>query len=104
MKLLLAEDERELSNAIVRVLKHNNYTVDAVYDGAEALEYLTFGNYDGVILDIMMPKADGLTVLRKAREGGNNVPVLLLPRAARSTTESKGLTRARTITLRNRLR
>ena len=44
MKLLLAEDERELSNAIVRVLKHNNYTVDAVYDGAEALEYLTFGN------------------------------------------------------------
>ena len=61
MKLLLAEDERELSNAIVRVLKHNNYTVDAVYDGAEALEYLTFGNYDGVILDIMMPKADGLS-------------------------------------------
>ena len=99
MKLLLAEDERELSNAIVRVLKHNNYTVDAVYDGAEALEYLTFGNYDGVILDIMMPKADGLTVLRKVRS-----PCFCLPRAARSTTESKGLTRARTITLRSRLR
>ena len=87
MKLLLAEDERELSNAIVRVLKHNNYTVDAVYDGAEALEYLTFGNYDGVILDIMMPKADGLTVLRKAREGGNNVPVLLL--TARSEVDDR---------------
>ena len=87
MKLLLAEDERELSNAIVRVLKHNNYTVDAVYDGAEALEYLTFGNYDGVILDIMMPKADGLTVLRKVREGGNNVPVLLL--TARSEVDDR---------------
>ena len=90
MKLLLAEDERELSNAIVRVLKHNNYTVDAVYDGAEALEYLTFGNYDGVILDIMMPKADGLTVLRKVREGGNNVPVLLLTARSEEFDELMG--------------
>lgn len=78
MKLLLAEDEKELSNAIVRVLKHNNYNVDAVYDGAEALEYLTFGDYDGVILDIMMPKVDGLTVVKTIREKGNNVPVMLL--------------------------
>ncbi len=78
MKLLLAEDERELSGAVVRVLKHNNYTVDAVYDGAEALEYLTYGEYDGVILDIMMPKADGLTVLRTIRAQGNNLTVNLL--------------------------
>lgn len=78
MKLLLAEDERELSNAVVKILKHNNYNVDAVYDGEEALEYLTFAEYDGVILDIMMPKLDGLSVVRTLRERGNNVPVLLL--------------------------
>lgn len=57
MRLLLAEDEEDLSRALVTVLKHNNYSVDAVYDGAEALDYLeNGGNYDGVILDIMMPK------------------------------------------------
>ena len=55
MRLLLAEDEEDLSRALVTVLKHNNYSVDAVYDGAEALDYLENGdNYDGVILDIMM--------------------------------------------------
>ena len=56
MRLLLAEDEEDLSRALVAVLKHNNYSVDAVYDGKEALDYLENGdNYDGVILDIMMP-------------------------------------------------
>ena len=78
MRLLLAEDERELSDALVVILKHNNYSVDAVYDGAEALDYLEAGNYDGAILDIMMPKMDGLTVLRKIREQGSTLPVLIL--------------------------
>lgn len=91
MKLLLAEDERELSNIIVRVLKHNNYTVDAVYDGQEALEYLTFGDYDGVILDIMMPKTDGITVLKTIRERGNTVPVLLLTAKAEIDDRVTGL-------------
>ena len=91
MKLLLAEDERELSGAVVRVLKHNNYTVDAVYDGAEALEYLTYGKYDGVILDIMMPKADGLTVLRTIRAQGNNVPVILLTAKSEVDDRVEGL-------------
>lgn len=91
MKLLLAEDERELSAAIVRVLKHNNYNVDAVYDGEEALEYLTFGDYDGVILDIMMPKKDGLSVLRTIRENGNNAPVLLLTAKAEIDDRVSGL-------------
>ena len=91
MKLLLAEDERELSGAVVRVLKHNNYTVDAVYDGAEALEYLTYGEYDGVILDIMMPKADGLTVLRTIRAQGNNVPVILLTAKSEVDDRVEGL-------------
>ena len=56
MRLLLAEDEKALSNALVTIFKHNNYSVDAVYNGQDALDYLTEGdNYDGAILDIMMP-------------------------------------------------
>ncbi len=78
MRLLLAEDEKELSDALVAVLKHNNYSVDAVYDGQEALDYLEAQEYDGAILDIMMPKMDGITVLKKIRAQGNNVPVLML--------------------------
>ena len=78
MRLLLAEDERELSNALVTILKHSNYSVDAVYNGADALDYLETGLYDGVILDIMMPRVDGIEVLRRLRAAGNAVPVLLL--------------------------
>ena len=78
MRLLLAEDEKELSNALVTILKHNNYSVDAVYDGLEALDYLQAENYDGAILDIMMPKMDGLTVLKKLRASGSDLPVLML--------------------------
>ena len=61
-----------------RTLEKNNYSVDAAYDGEEALDYLSVGQYDGVILDIMMPKMDGLTVLRRLRAKGNNIPVLML--------------------------
>jgi DNA-binding response OmpR family regulator len=78
MRLLLAEDERELTRALVAVLIHNNYSVDAVYDGQEAIDYLENGNYDGAILDIMMPKLDGISVLRHIRDKGNTIPVLLL--------------------------
>ena len=78
MKLLFAEDERSLSRAITHILEKNCYSVDAVYDGQAALEYLENGDYDGVILDIMMPKADGITVLRELRSKGNHVPVLML--------------------------
>lgn len=78
MRLLLAEDERELSRALVTILEHSSYTVDAVYNGADALDYLRSGLYDGAILDIMMPQMDGLTVLRTAREEGISLPVLLL--------------------------
>ena len=56
MRLLLAEDEEELSEALAAVLRHNNYSVDTVFDGQEALDYLEGQEYDGVILDIMMPK------------------------------------------------
>lgn len=56
MRLLLAEDERELSNALVAILEHSDYEVDAVYDGEKALEYALERDYDGILLDIMMPK------------------------------------------------
>lgn len=78
MRLLLAEDEKDLSKALVAILEHNHYSVDAVYDGKEALEYLESADYDGVILDIMMPKMDGITVLKTIREKGDSVPVLML--------------------------
>jgi DNA-binding response OmpR family regulator len=78
MRLLLAEDERELADALVVILKHNHYSVDAVYNGQDALDYLEGQHYDGAILDIMMPRMDGLTVLRTIRSRGNHVPVLLL--------------------------
>ncbi|NCC67830.1 MAG: response regulator transcription factor [Clostridia bacterium] len=78
MRLLLAEDEKELSNALVTILRHNNYSVDAVYNGQDALDYLEAENYDGVILDIMMPKVDGITVLKTIRKKGNYIPVLML--------------------------
>lgn len=87
MRLLLAEDEKSLSRALVKILEHGNYSVDAVYDGEEALDYLEADNYDGVILDIMMPKKDGLTVLKEIRAKGNLVPVLLL--TAKSEIEDK---------------
>ena len=87
MRLLLAEDERSLSKAIVTILEKNNYSADAVYDGVEALEYLESRNYDGLILDIMMPRMDGLTVLKKLREKGNTIPVLML--TAKSEVDDK---------------
>ena len=92
MRVLLAEDERELSNALVTILKHNNYSVDAVYDGLSAAEYIESGdNYDAVILDIMMPKMDGISVLKRIRAGGIAVPVLLLTAKAEVDDRVRGL-------------
>lgn len=87
MRVLLCEDEKDLSNALVAILKHNKYAVEAVYDGEEALEYLACDNFDVVLLDIMMPKVDGLTVLKTIRSQGNNIPVLML--TAKSQTDDK---------------
>lgn len=72
MRLLLAEDEHSLSRALTAILKGNCYGVDAVCNGEDALAYLETGSYDGVILDIMMPKLDGLEVLRRLRSRGNH--------------------------------
>ena len=87
MRILLAEDERSLSRAIIALLEKHNYSADAVYDGQEALDYLETENYDAVILDIMMPRLDGLSVLRTLRERGSQIPVLLL--TAKSEVEDK---------------
>ncbi len=89
MRLLLAEDEHSLSRALVAILEGNCYAVDAVYDGEDALAYLDTGSYDGLILDIMMPKLDGLEVLRRLRGRGSQIPVLLL--TAKGEVEDKVL-------------
>lgn len=78
MKLLYAEDEISMSEAVVDILTYHKYTVDAVYDGKEALDYARTENYDGIILDIMMPGMDGTEVLRTLRKEGCTTPVLLL--------------------------
>ncbi|KIR03125.1 Regulation of D-alanyl-lipoteichoic acid biosynthesis, DltR [Lachnospiraceae bacterium TWA4] len=89
MRLLLAEDELALSKALTTILERSNYSVDPVYDGQEALDYLEADNYDGLILDIMMPKVDGITVLKTIRQRGNPIPVLLL--TAKSEIDDKVL-------------
>ena len=91
MRILLAEDEKSLSRALVKILEHNNYSADAVYNGEDALEYLRCGNYDGAILDIMMPKMDGISVLKKARAEKIAVPILMLTAKAEIDDKVLGL-------------
>ena len=87
MRILLAEDERSMSRALVAILTKNNYSVDAVYDGEEALRYLKTGDYDAAVLDIMMPKLDGIEVLKAIRKEGNLIPIIML--TAKSQIEDK---------------
>ena len=91
MRLLLAEDEKELAKALAVILRHNNYSVDVVHNGEDALCYLENGDYDGAILDIMMPKVDGLTVLRRIRAAGNVIPVLILTAKSEIDDRVEGL-------------
>ncbi len=78
MRILLAEDEKELSKALTAILKYNHYSVDAVYDGADAFDYGVAENYDAIILDIMMPKKNGIEVLEELRKNGVTTPILIL--------------------------
>lgn len=87
MKLLYAEDEISMSEAVKDILEYHNYSVDAVYDGEEALEFARLEHYDGIILDVMMPKLNGLQVLQKLRAEGCKTPVLLL--TAKSEVEDR---------------
>ncbi len=91
MKLLVVEDDRDLNESLCRRLKKAGNTVDSCFDGSDAVDYISAAQFDAVIMDIMMPKKDGLEVLKELRNGGNLTPVLLL--TAKDTTEDiiKGL-------------
>lgn len=91
MKLLYAEDERSMSEAVTDILEYHKYSVDAVYDGEEALSYATSEEYDGIILDIMMPKMSGLEVLKELRKKGISTPVLLLTAKSEIEDQVEGL-------------
>lgn len=91
MRILLAEDEKELSNALVAVLTHNHYAVDPVYNGTDALDWALAGEYDALILDIMMPGRTGLEVLEELRRQGVASPVLLLTAKAELDDRITGL-------------
>ena len=87
MKLLLVEDSQQLNKALSAVLKRNNYIVDSAFDGEEALEFIQDYTYDLIILDIMLPKINGLEVLKNVREKGIKTPIIML--TAKATTEDK---------------
>ena len=91
MRILLAEDEVAMSEAVVDILDYHHYAVDAVYNGADALDYARSQNYDGIILDIMMPRMDGIEVLRRLRSEGNRTPVLLLTAKGEVEDRIRGL-------------
>ena len=87
MKLLLVEDNVQLNKALSTLLKRNSYLVDSAFDGEEALIFLKDYNYDVIVLDIMLPKIDGLEVLRRTRSNGIATPIIML--TAKSTIEDK---------------
>ncbi len=91
MRILYAEDEVALARAVAKILEKNNYTVDVVHNGLDALDYLQNGNYDIAILDIMMPKMDGITLLRKLRVSGITIPVIMLTAKAEIDDKVLGL-------------
>ncbi len=91
MRILLAEDEPSLSKALVKILVKSNYSVDAVFNGRDALDYLNADNYDAAILDVMMPQMDGISVLKEIRSAGNRIPIMLLTAKAEVDDKVMGL-------------
>ncbi|MFC9710775.1 response regulator transcription factor [Paenibacillus sp. NPDC056933] len=91
MRILIAEDEVHLAEAVSQILKKNNYSVDIVHDGRTGLDYALSGIYDLLLLDIMMPEMDGITVLRKLRSEGNHTPVILLTAKGELSDKVTGL-------------
>ena len=87
MRILVVEDEKDLNNIITKHLKKNNFSVDSVFNGEEALEYLEYGAYDLIVLDIMLPKVNGYEVIKKLRENKNETAVLML--TARDSIDDK---------------
>ena len=91
MKILLVEDEIDLNNIVTKYLKKNGYSVDSVFDGEKALDYLKYGEYDLVILDIMLPKINGFEVIKELRNKGNHTSVLMLTARDSADDKVKGL-------------
>lgn len=91
MRILLAEDERDLNSIITKKLISDGYSVDSVYDGQEAIDILSYTEYDAMILDIMMPKKDGYEVLKYLRSSGKSTPVLFLTARDSIMDKVKGL-------------
>lgn len=91
MRLLLADDEQELTDALSVILTYNKYSVDVVYDGQDTLDYALTGDYDGLILDVMMPKMNGFDVLRVLRAEGITTPVIMLTAKSQLQDKIEGL-------------
>ena len=87
MRILVVEDEKNLNKLISKKLTAEGYSVDSCFDGMEALDFLSMASYDGVILDVMMPRLDGFGLLKRMRQDGNRTPVLFL--TARDAVEDK---------------
>ncbi len=90
MKLLIAEDERDLAEALTAFFEKNQFTVDTVYNGQDAYDYAIAGGYDAVILDVMMPKLNGIEVLRRLRLDGFSAPVMMLTAKAEKDDRVEG--------------
>lgn len=90
MKLLIAEDEVDLAEALTAFFEKNQFTVDAVHDGQDAYDYARAGDYDAVILDVMMPKLNGIQVLRRLREEGYSAPIMMLTAKAQKDDRVEG--------------
>ena len=91
MRVLVVEDEKDLNSIICSKLVKEGYNVDACYDGQAALDYMEAENYDGAIMDIMIPNKDGITVLREMRNAGIQVPVLFLTAKTETQDIVRGL-------------
>ena len=91
MKLMLAEDEPGLSRALTAILQHSDYEIDTALDGLTALEYLLANDYDAAILDIMMPGMDGIEVLKRTREAGKRLPIIMLTAKSEVSDKVEGL-------------
>ncbi len=91
VRILVVEDEKRLSEALVHILKKKNYTVDAVYDGEDGLDYIMSGIYDVVVLDNMLPKMNGIEILKQIRHDGIDVPVIMLTALGEISDKVKGL-------------
>lgn len=91
MRILIADDEQGIAKALKVILEKNKFAVDAVFSGTDALDYIMSTPYDAIVLDIMMPGLDGLTVLKRAREAGVKTPVMLLTAKSEISDRVAGL-------------